>query len=162
MKKLVLAAAVFCAFVSSSFAKDFNVPPKDPVMKVTIPSTWKVNEIDYGYNTESPDGQVYFYIEYATGRRVDKMLDNNTAWMTENKIVPKGKPTESDITIAGLPAHLLHFDATYPEGDTMVDFVLIGAGEKSLVMLTLWANEKELKDNEADIASIKSSIKALK
>ena len=162
MKKTVfLAAVIAVSAVSGAWAKNFAVPAKNPVATITIPDTWKSEEIEYGYNAKSPDDAVFFSVEYATGSRVDKMIDANTAWMKENKIIPKGKAAESDVTIGGLPAHVLHFDATDEDGDTLVDFVLIPAGENRLIMLTLWGSEEDLTDNKDDIQAIQKSIKAI-
>ncbi len=159
MKNLCIAVLTLCVIGTSAFAKDFNVPSKNPVVKITVPNTWSIDESEYGYNAKTKDEAVYFGIEYASGSRIEKMLDSNAAWMKDNKIIPKGKPAESDVKIAGQDAHVLHFEATDPNGDTLVDFVLIPAGDKRLIMLTLWGSEEELKDNETDITKIQASIR---
>jgi hypothetical protein len=162
MRKIILAVALLCFSTATPlWAKNFAFPEKNPVGTVTIPSTWKTDEIDYGYSAKSPDGDIFFSVEYAGKSHLDKMLDNNTAWMKENNIKPKGKPAEKEIEIGGLSAKLMHFDATDENGDTTVDFVLISGGEGRLIMLTLWGSEEELKANQADIEAIKKSIKAI-
>jgi hypothetical protein len=162
MRKAVLAVALLCfGYTTSTWAKNFAFPEKNPAGTVTIPNSWKTEEIDYGYSAKSSDGDVFFSVEYAGGSRIEKMLDNNTAWMKENNIKPKEKPVEKEIEIGGLSAKLLHFDATDENGDTTVDFVFIAGGSGRLIMLTLWGSEEELKANQADIEAIKKSIKAI-
>jgi hypothetical protein len=152
----------FCfGCTAPALAKNFAFPEKNPVGTVSIPDSWKTEEIDYGYSAKSSDGEIFFYVEYAGGSRVDKMLDNNTEWLKENKITPKGKLAEKEIEIGGLPAKLMHYDATDENGDTTVDFVFITGGSKRLIMLTLWGSEEELQANAADIEAIKKSIKAI-
>ena len=162
MRRSPLVAAILCLyFTPPASAHNFAVPEKNPVATLVIPDSWKIDDIDYGYSAKSSDGDVFFSVEYATGSRIEKMLDNNTDWMKENHIKAKGKPVEKQIEIGGLPAKLLHYDASDEDGDTIVDFVLIPAGEGRVIMLTLWGSEGQLKANQADIDVIKKSIKAI-
>jgi hypothetical protein len=104
MRTAILVAALLCfGCTAPALAKNFAFPEKNPVGTISIPDSWKTEEIDYGYSAKSSDGEVFFYVEYAGGPRVDKMLDNNTEWLKENKITPKGKPAEKEIEIGGLP-----------------------------------------------------------
>lgn len=162
MRTSLLAATVLCLYLTpAAWAKNFAVPPKNPAATLVIPDSWQIEEIDYGYSAKSSDGDVFFSVEYAGGSRIDKMLENNDDWMKENHIKAKGKPVEKDIQIGGLPAKLLHYEASDENGDTMVDFVFISGGAGRVIMLTLWGSEEELKANEADIDAIKKSIKAI-
>jgi hypothetical protein len=162
MHRSLLAASLFCLLVTpAAWAKNFAVPEKNPVATLIIPDSWTIESIDYGYSAKSSDGDVFFSVEYATGSRIDRMLDNNTEWMQENRIQPRGKPVEKQIEIGGLSAKLLHYDASDENGDTTVDFVFISGGGGRLIMLTLWGSEEELKANQADIDAIKKSIKAI-
>jgi hypothetical protein len=162
MHKAILSAAILCfALTDVASAKNFAFPDKNPAATIAIPDSWKTSDIDYGYSAKSPDGDVFFSVEYAGGTHIDKMLDNNTAWMKENEIKPKGKPLEKEIEIGGLSAKVLHYDATDDTGDTMVDFLFISGGSGRLIMLTLWGSEDELKANQADIELIQKSLKAI-
>ena len=161
MKKLVLAVLIVFAS-GSAFAKNFAFPAKNPTATISIPDTWKTEEITYGYSAKSPDEDVFFSVEYATGARVEKMLANNTAWMKENKITSTREPVEKTIQIDGIEAKLLTVIGKDENGPTIVDFVFMPAGENRLIMLTLWGSEDERKANAADIAAIESSVKAIK
>jgi len=161
MKKLMLAAVVLVSVALPALAKNFAVPEKNPVATLAIPDTWKTEEIEFGYSAKSPDNDIFFSAEYATGARVDAMLENNSDWLKENKITSKEKPAESEINIGGLSAKMLTVNGADENGPTVVEFVFIPAGPKRLVMLTLWGSQEERKANEADIKLIESSVKPI-
>ena len=94
MKKFMLAAVVLVSVALPALAKNFAVPEKNPVATLAIPDNWKTEEIEYGYSARSPDNDIFFSAEYATGARVDAMLENNSDWLKENKITSKEKPAE--------------------------------------------------------------------
>jgi len=162
MKKVALALTVLCALVTSTEAKNFRVPSKNPVVSVTIPDSWKTEEIDFGYNAQSSDGSVVFFIEYASAKNIDAMMKNNKNWMEENEIIVKGEPVVTDVLINELPARVMHYEATDDDGDTTVDFVFMDASSDRVIMFTLWGSKSDLEENAVDIASIKASIKPLK
>ncbi len=162
MKKSLLVVAFLAALVAPAFAKTFAVPTSNPVATLAIPDSWKTETITYGYSAKSPDGDVFFSVEFADAKRLPQMMKSNDEWMKENKIVPTGKATEREFDLGGLPASLVSYPAKDENGPTQVDFVFIKAGSDRVIMLTLWASEEEQKANQADIAAIKSSIKAIK
>ena len=161
MRIILLAVAVLLTAAPAS-AKNFAFPAKNPIATIMIPDTWTTEEITYGYSAKSPDDDVFFSVEYATGARIDKMLANNTAWMTENKITSSKEPVEKAINIDGIDSKLLTVVGTDENGPTIVDFVFMPAGDNRLIMLTLWASDEERKANAADISAIESSVKAIK
>lgn len=159
-KQLMMATLLVCSAVAPGFAKNLAVPAKDPVATLVIPDSWKPEKIDFGYAGMSPDRGVFFSVEYATAARLDKMFALNDQWMKENKIKPKGEPTEMEITLNGLPATLFTYQAIDENGDTEIDFVLIPAG-KRIIMLTLWGSQKEQQANKKDLDVIKNSVKPI-
>ena len=161
MKKLVLAAALALGLVSPAFAKNLAVPSDDPAVTLTIPNTWSIQEIDFGYSASSPDKDVVFYVEYAAGARVKKMTDLNTSWMKDNKIVVRGKPDESEVDFNGVKGSLLKYKAKDENGPTNVNFAFIPAGENRVIMLTLWGSDEEQAANDKDVSAILSSIKPI-
>ena len=91
MRRSPLVAAILCLyFTPPASAHNFAVPEKNPVATLVISDSWKIEDIDYGYSAKSSDGDVFFSVEYATGSRIEKMLDNNTDWMKENHIKAQG------------------------------------------------------------------------
>jgi hypothetical protein len=160
-----LLSALFLAFMAVSniaYAETYAVPDKNPAFAITVPDTWEDEESEYGYTFQSPDEDVLFSIEYSSGRSVNKMIDANFAWMKENNIVPQEKPVEEDFELGGNKGKIYIFKAKDDDGDTLIDLVLIDAGDNRAVMLTLWASEKARETNKADIDAIKASLKAIK
>jgi hypothetical protein len=160
-KKLMLVGALVSFAFSPSFAKNLAVPAKNPVATIVFPDTWKAEEIEFGWSAKSPDGNVFFSVESASGSRVDKLFATNDEWMKENKIKPKGKAVEKDVEFGGLKAKLYAYQATDEDGDTVIDFVVIPAGPGRVILLTQWASDEEQKANAADLDKIANSIKAI-
>lgn len=159
-KRYLLAALFTCSAFAPGFAKNLAVPARDPVATLVIPDSWKPTAIEFGYSGKSPDGDVFFSVEYATEARAAKMFALNVEWMKENKIKPKGKPSEREIQIGGLTGQLISYEATDDNGDTEIDFVVIPAG-KRMIMLTMWGSKEEQKANKKDLDIIQNSIKAI-
>jgi hypothetical protein len=161
LRNVMFASAILVAALVPSYAKDLTVPAKDPVASISIPDSWDIDDIDFGYAAASPDEEMKLYVEYANASRVDKMLELNDQWMKEQEITPKGKPVEEDGSIGGLPAKMLTYAATDSDGDTIVEFVLLPGGKGRLILLTLWGSKEARAENQADIQAITASIKAI-
>jgi hypothetical protein len=161
LKTIALAGALLVASMMPGVAKNLAVPADDPAVTLTVPNDWALKEIDFGYQATSPDKDVAFYVEYAAGARVKKMTDLNEQWMKENKIVVSGKPEEKEHDFNGVKGSLLLYKAKDENGPTNLEFAFIPAGEKRVIMLTLWGSDEEQKANAKDIASIIGSIKPI-
>ena len=157
----MIAAVVLCSTITFGFAKNLAVPAKDPIATLSIPDTWDMDEIDYGYSAASPDGAVNFYVEFASAARIDNLFAANDKWMKENSIKQKAKAEEKEIEIGGLPAKIFTYQATDEDGDTVIDFVVLPGGKGRMILLTLWGSQEERESNKADIVSIQKSIKAI-
>ena len=157
----MIAAVVLCSTITFGFAKNLAVPAKDPIATLSIPDTWEMDEIDYGYSAASPDGAVNFYVEFASAARIDNLFAANDKWMKENSIKQKAKAEEKEIEIGGLPAKIFTYQATDEDGDTVIDFVVLPGGKGRMILLTLWGSQEERESNKADIVSIQKSIKAI-
>jgi hypothetical protein len=161
MRTILLAATILClTHATAALAKNFAVPEKNPAATLSIPDNWKIEKIEYGYSAKPEDDSLFFSVEYAGASRIGKMLDNNSEWMKENHIRPKGAPVEKEIEVGGLSGKLLHFEATDDEGDTLVDFLFVN-GNGRLIMFTLWGSEEALQAHQADVETIESSLKAI-
>jgi len=162
IKKMMLAVAIVTTFAMPVAAKNLAIPEKNPAITLSIPDSWELIEADFGYSAVSEDEEVIFSIESASGARIDKLFEASAQWMAEQEIVPKGKALEQEVTIGGIQAQVFTYEATDAEGDTVIEFVVLPAGNNRLMLITLWASEKARAVNKADITSILSSIKAIK
>jgi opacity protein-like surface antigen len=161
MTKLLLGASLIALLMSPAMARNIAVPANDPAALVSVPDTWKYEEIEYGYSATSPDKDVFFSVEYAGKNKIDAMMDNNTSWMKENGIDASVKPTEAEMDFGGLSGKVFRFDTKDENGPTRVDFVLLPGGKNRLIFLTLWGSEEERKNHSAEVEAIMSSVKAL-
>ncbi|MDB5559568.1 MAG: hypothetical protein JWQ36_2502 [Enterovirga sp.] len=161
MRKLLLGAALAAAFASSAWAKNLAVPTDDPAVTLTIPNTWTMQEIDFGYSATSPEKDVAFYVEYAEGKRVKAMTDLNKQWLQDNNIKTLGKPEEMELDFNGVKGSVLKFKAKDDNGPTNVNFAFIPAGKDRVIMLTIWGSDEEQAKVGKDIDVILSSIKPI-
>ncbi|MEA1833745.1 hypothetical protein U8607_16800 [Methylobacterium durans] len=159
----ILMGALLCATLSlPAEARNFAVPPKSPVVTVVVPDTWKVREIDFGYSAQSPDDEVVFYVEYASKKKLEAMLETNRAWMRENEIDDSVKPIEKEMDFNGTSGTVLRYDTKDANGKTIVDFVLLSGGENQVIMLTLWGSAEERASHKAEISAIMNSVRPIK
>lgn len=160
MKKLLAAIALMGVLATSAHAKNFAVPDKDPAVTLSVPDNWTTEEIAYGYSAQSPGKDVFFSVEFASARDVEKMLENNETWMKENSI-KKVAPKKAEIPINGIPATVFQFETTDSNGPTTVEFIMMAAGKKRMIMLTLWGSDAEREKHGKAIDSIMSSVKPI-
>ncbi|SFI39163.1 hypothetical protein SAMN05216304_102551 [Bosea sp. OK403] len=155
-------AAVIAALlmIAPAFAKNFAVPTKNPAVTITVPNDWKTQEIDYGYSARPQDEAVFFSVEFADARNIDKMLANNDAWMKDNKI-KKVEPIKAEAPLNGIPATIFQYRTTDGNGPTKVDFILLPAGQNRMIMLTVWGSDEERETHGKELDAIFGSIKAI-
>jgi hypothetical protein len=161
MRNVLLGAALLAGLAGPAFAKNFAVPANNPALTLSIPDKWKPDEIQYGYGAKSPDGDVFFSVEYASKSRFDRMMKENEKWMRENEIDDKVEPTEKDVDFNGKPGKLFRFDTTDGNGKTIVDFIVVKGNDNTAILITLWASEEERQANKADINAIMGSIRPI-
>ncbi|RDJ27572.1 hypothetical protein DWF00_11575 [Bosea caraganae] len=156
-----LAAMVAVALLAMpAAAKNFAVPDKNPAITITVPDDWKSEEIAYGYSARPKDEAIFFSVEFADARNVEKMLDNNEAWMKENKI-KKVAPIKADAPLNGIPATIFQFRTSDENGPTVVDFIMMSAGNNRMIMLTVWGSNEERETHAKALDAIFGSIKAI-
>jgi len=161
MKQFLIGASLLACLVSPAFARNIAVPANDPVALVTVPDSWKFEEIDYGYSAVSPGKDVFFSVEYADKNKIDAMMENNKVWMKENGIDGTVKPVEAEMDFGGLSGTVFRFDTKDEEGPTRVDFVLLPGGKNRVIFLTLWGSSEERKKHSDEVEAIMKSVKAI-
>jgi len=154
------AALAALLMVAPVFAKNFAVPDKNPAVTITVPDDWKTEEIEFGYSVRPKDETIFFSVEFASARDIDKMMATNEAWMKDNKI-KKVAPVKVDAPLNGMPASIFQFKTTDENGPTTVEFILLSAGEKRVIMLTVWGSDEERETHGKELDAIFSSIKPI-
>jgi len=143
-----------------TIAKNFAVPDKNPAVTITVPNDWKTQEIEFGYSARPPDEAVFFSVEFASARNIDKMMATNQAWMKDNKI-KMVEPIKADAPLNGIPATIFQYKTTDGNGPTTVDFILLPAGNNRMIMITVWGNDEERETHGKALDAIFGSIKAI-
>lgn len=117
-------------------------------------------EIEFGYSARPQDESVFFSVEFASARNIDKMMATNDAWMKENKI-KKVEPIKAEAPLNGISATIFQYRTTDENGPTMVDFILLPAGESRVIMLTVWGSDEEREGHGKELDAIFGSIKSI-
>jgi hypothetical protein len=156
----IAAALAAVLFVAPAFAKNFAVPDKNPAITITVPNDWKTQEIEYGYSARPDDEAIFFSVEFADARNIDKMMATNDAWMKQNKI-KKVEPIKAEVPLNGIPATVFQYRTTDGNGPTTVDFILLPAGNNRMIMLTVWGNDEERETHGKALDAIFGSIKSI-
>jgi hypothetical protein len=141
-------------------AKNFAVPTKDPSVTLTIPDSWKIEEIEFGYSAVSPGKDVFFSVEFAAANKVETLMKNNEKWMKDNSI-KMVKPTQVEAPLNGIPSTVIQFETTDSNGPTTLEFIMIPGGNNRVIVFTLWGSDAERKKHGAAIDTMMSSIKAI-
>ncbi|MGO4674937.1 hypothetical protein AB4Z40_18760 [Bosea sp. 2YAB26] len=152
------AAALLC--VVPAAAKNFAVPDKNPAITLTVPNNWKTQEIEFGYSARPQDEAIFFSVEFAHAREIDKMMATNESWMKENKI-KQVKPIQAEVPINGISSTVFQFRTTDANGPTTVDFILMPAGSGRMIMITVWGNDEERETHAKALDDIFGSIKSI-
>ena len=142
--------------------REVAVPRNEPLVIVGLPTTWKVEDIDFGISALSPDKSVKIFVESAKGASTDALLATNDAWMKSRGINTKGKPDEAEATVSGMPGKFFRYSATDEWGDTNLVFVVVRTQGDRVLLLTLWGSNEEQKANGADIERIMNSVRRAK
>lgn len=77
----------FSLFAASAFAKTIKLPEDSPVVSVNVPDSWKPEDTEQGITSESPDGEATVMFEIADAKSMDALIDENTNWFKEQKVV---------------------------------------------------------------------------
>lgn len=158
-RSLSIALAAWL-FITPALAKNFAVPNNNPAVTVTVPDSWKTQDIGSGYLAQSPDDTVYFSVEFANSPNGEKLMANHIAWMKENNIKVV-KPAEANTTLNNIPVSVYQFETSDDAGQTTVEFIMMRAGSNRIVMFTIWASDAERAKNTDALASIYASIKPI-
>jgi len=162
MKNWIAGIALAVALASPALSRNLAIPPSNPTVTIVVPDKWKVSEIEYGYSAKSPDGDVFFSVEHGKGKKFDALVKANDEWMAENEIDGSVKPEEKEMDFNGTKGQVLRYNTKDPNGKTILDFVLLDGGNKTVIMLTLWGSKEEREANAEDIGAIMNSVRPIR
>ncbi|QEL23179.1 hypothetical protein FQV39_11790 [Bosea sp. F3-2] len=160
LSRIAAGALALGLLALPAFAKNFAVPAKNPSITITLPNDWSTEEIEYGFQARPKDEGVFFSVESAEARQIDKMISDAQKWMRDNKIKAV-EPIKADMKINGIDSTVFQFRTNDENGPTTVDLILMPAGNGRVMMLTVWGNDEERGTNGKALDAIFGSIKSI-
>lgn len=161
MKLRILAAAAVLALSSvAARAETLLFPTDEPVASVSFPGTWEASENDSGVEGFSPEDAISFYIDVATDKTSDTVVEEGIAFLKENGVTLKeGSLKEMTTTVNGMEMQILAYDGTDAEGPASIVLAFLSPAPGQILMITYWGAQGEEAKYEADVDSIVNSIK---
>ena len=158
-------AVLFAALAASSsaFSATFKLPDDKPVVSITIPDSWKPEEIEKGVQGQTADSDVYLSIEITKSEKgMNAIIDGSFSMLKEHKIdLKKGGRKENKFDLNGLPADELLFQGKDEDGPTVVSITFVPVKDTVLVF-TYWASPEGDKKHTKELSAIVQSVKAIK
>ena len=163
MLNTVFTLALLCALPSLAQAKAFKLGDDGAVSWISIPDTWEPSEIDDGVEGTSPDKETYVAAEIVKATELEQAGNEEEKFFKKEKIkIKEETKKEKKITVNGLPAYDVSWDATDKDGPTHISMTLIKVADDKLLMLTYWGSEAGEKTNGKELNEIAQSIKPIK
>ncbi len=160
MKKTLLAALLTGALATSATAKTFELPAANPAITVDLPPAWKPTEVDNGAEATSPDGETYIAFETATTKGMEKLIDDDIAFLTKSGVtIDRSTQQTQDTTVNGLPVSFLHWKGKDKDGPTAVTLGIVGVTDNLIVLMTAWSSPAGDTANGPALDKILASVK---
>ena len=160
MRLIMIAFSLACLAAGPAFAKTYGLPDKKPAVMVTLPNSWKPTEVERGVEATSPDGETYIAIETATAKGMEKLIDEDIKFLSEQGVViDKASQQSQDTNVAGMPVSFLHWTGKDKDGPTSVTLGIFGVSDNLVMLMTAWSSPAGDKANGGDLDTILGSIK---
>jgi hypothetical protein len=141
-------------------AKNYAFPVKNPVGTIVLPDNWKITSIDRGLEAKSSHDDVYFSIENANNKNIDKIMKEMVEWLKENKIEITKEGDEIERDFGGLAGFIMKNEAKDENGPTTITWIVVKKDGVGAIM-TFWASEEEMAAHKDEVNKIVASIKAI-
>ena len=86
MQKFALWLTLTTALAVSAFAGTHKLPEEKPLATVTIPDSWKADDIEDGIEAISNDGEVYLAIETTDADNVKEAMTASVEFLKEKGV----------------------------------------------------------------------------
>ena len=161
-----IVPALLLSFVAvSAAAEDIKIPAKNPVITVTIPDSWKPEQIKTGAACESPDKVVTILFEIAASEKgISSLIDENMDWLVKEQGIKFNAEAKDnpEFSVGGIKSTLKSYHATSKEfGPANVGFIFTPVGDKVLITtyrITVQGFEK----HDATMTTIMDSVRPAK
>lgn len=163
MKRTILAAA----FVLAPFfahAETLKFPSEAPIASVKIPDDWEPKETESGVDATSPDAAIYFSIDVASDKTMDKVIDDAIKFLVDNgvKIDENSKSDSGDVDINGMRFGSIEFDGSDADGPVDVSLGFASPREGKMLVVTYWGTKATQGAHQKEILTILQSLKPVR
>jgi hypothetical protein len=163
MKKLSLALLLALALLTPSYGKTFKLPTEESIASITIPDDWKSKEIDDGVESQSADGEVYFYVEATDAKGLEKCIEEAVKYLQGQGVtVDEKSMKQSEGKLNGMNVIELDWKGKDKEGDAEISLSVVEVTKDKALLLVYWASPEGTKKHIKTLGEIASSVKAAK
>ena len=161
MKKTFILAAAFVVAPFFAHAATLTFPSDAPVASVTIPDAWAPKETISGIEAKSPDSAIYFSIDVATDKDMDKVIDEAVKFLTDNGVTIDAatQRDSGDIEINGMNFGSIEFDGKDVDGAVEVSLGFASPSEGKMLVVTYWGTKATQDAHSQDLVEILKSLK---
>lgn len=161
MKKTFVIAAAFAMMPFLAHAETLVFPSDAPIASVTIPDAWGPKETISGIEAKSPDSAIYFSIDVATDKDMDKVIDEAVKFLTDNGVTIDAatQKDSGDVEINGMNFGSIEFDGTDADGPVEVSLGFASPTEGKMLVVTYWGTKATQDAHSADLGEILKSLK---
>jgi hypothetical protein len=161
LKKTFIIAAAFAMFPFLAHAGTLVFPSDAPIASVTIPDAWGPKETISGIEAKSPDSAIYFSIDVATDKDMDKVIDDAVNFLTENGVTldTATQRDSGDVEINGMNFGSIEFDGKDADGPVEISLGFASPAEGKMLVVTYWGTKATQDAHSADLGEILKSLK---
>lgn len=162
MKKLLFPALLSLALCAPAFAGTYKLPDKKPVVSVTLPDSWKTDEIDNGVESVSDDEEVYMAIESTSEKNVQKAMEESIQYLKKKGVVVEQDTMKQEtMKMNDMDVVDISWDGKDEDGECKISLTVVGVSDTQGLLLTYWASPEGEKKHQSELNDIAKSIKKL-
>lgn len=164
MKKTLIFAAAFAIVPFFAQAATLVFPSDAPIASVAIPDAWGPKETISGIEATSPDSAIYFSIDVATDKNMDKVIQDAVKFLTDNGVTidDTTKRDSGDVEINGMTFGSVEFDGKDADGPVEVSLGFASPSEGKMLVVTYWGTKATQDAHSKELVGILTSLKPAK
>ena len=158
--KLLLSVLLAAALIIPAFGKTFKIPDEESFASITIPDDWKSKEIDSGVESQSPDDEVYFYVEATDAKGMDKAIVEAVEYLSGQGVTVDDKTMkQSEGKINGMDGVDVTWSGKDKEGAAIISLTILAASKEKVLLIAYWGSPDGTKKHDKVLGEILKSIK---
>lgn len=160
MLKFTLTFALAAALSLPAFAGTHKLPEEEPIATVTIPDSWKTDEIEDGVEATSDDGEVYLAIETTDGDSVAEGMKEAVEYLKSKGVVVDESTVKQETgKLGAFDIVDVSWDGKDEEGAAKISLSVVSITKTEGLLLIYWASPEGEKKHLEALKAIAKSIK---